>query len=132
MDVLSGDENWESEDSLGDYGSDMEFGEGQYRQRGAFTSTDIQAESQRRKTSKAERLESIMGGRSVRQEKEHNGGSTNRDKLRKKNFLMSKHSFNGVRKLQNEKQTRFNGAGRDPGAKHKKGKKAGTSQRRRR
>jgi hypothetical protein len=77
-----------------------------------ITNADLQSEAKRKRLSKSERLESILTGRSTREEKKREGGSTNTEKTRKKNFLMQKHSFLKVRKLQNEKQTRFNGAGK--------------------
>ncbi len=109
----------------GDDGGESDEGEEGGGARGIVTAEDIMAEQRRRRLSKVERLESIRSGREEFESKRRSGGSTNNEKKRKKNFLMAKMSYEGVRKLQNEKQTRHNGAGRNMRGKLQKGKKAG-------
>jgi protein SDA1 len=50
------------------------------------------AEAKRKRTHKAEKLKKIIAGRDAFESKERAGGSTNIEKSRKKNFLMSKSS----------------------------------------
>jgi protein SDA1 len=59
---------------------------------GAFNPNDIMAEAKRKRASKAEKLKKIIEGREKFEAKERAGGSTNIEKERKKNFLMSKSS----------------------------------------
>ena len=59
---------------------------------GAVNPTDLMAEAKKKRQSKAEKLEKIIAGRSEFESKKREGGSTNVEKKRKKNFLMSKFS----------------------------------------
>ena len=59
---------------------------------GAINPGDIMAEAKRKRTHKAEKLKKIIAGRDAFESKERAGGSTNIEKARKKNFLMSKSS----------------------------------------
>lgn len=59
---------------------------------GAVNPEDIMAISKRKRQSKAEKLESILAGRSKFEAKRREGGATNVEKKRTKNFLMSKYS----------------------------------------
>ena len=59
---------------------------------GAVNPEDIMAEAKRKRQTKAERLEKTLAGRSKFEAKQREGGSTNVEKKRRKNFLMSKHS----------------------------------------
>eukprot|EP00980_Cylindrotheca_fusiformis_P003322 scaffold746_cov123-Cylindrotheca_fusiformis.AAC.10 len=60
--------------------------------RGAVNPHDIMAEASRKRKSKAEKLERIIAGREKFESKARAGGSTNTEKERRKNFLMSKSS----------------------------------------
>eukprot|EP00548_Thalassiothrix_antarctica_P006137 CAMPEP_0194136088 /NCGR_PEP_ID=MMETSP0152-20130528/6120_1 /TAXON_ID=1049557 /ORGANISM="Thalassiothrix antarctica, Strain L6-D1" /LENGTH=824 /DNA_ID=CAMNT_0038832595 /DNA_START=77 /DNA_END=2551 /DNA_ORIENTATION=+ len=60
---------------------------------GAVNPTEIMADSKRKRQSKAERLQSILTGREKFEFKTHGGGSTNTEKKRGKNFLMTKYSL---------------------------------------
>lgn len=60
---------------------------------GAVNPEDIMADAKRKRQSKAERLEKIIAGRTKFESKQREGGSTNEEKKRKKNFNMSKFSF---------------------------------------
>lgn len=59
---------------------------------GAVNPEDIMAMSKKKRQSKAEKLESILAGRSKFEAKRRDGGSTNVEKKRTKNFLMTKYS----------------------------------------
>jgi len=59
---------------------------------GAVNPAEIMAEANRKRQSKAERLESILSGREKFEFKTRDGGSTNTEKKRAKNFLMTKYS----------------------------------------
>lgn len=59
---------------------------------GAVNPEDIMAIAKKKRQSKAEKLESIIAGRSKFEAKRRDGGSTNVEKKRRKNFLMAKHS----------------------------------------
>jgi protein SDA1 len=59
---------------------------------GAVNPGEIMAEAKRKRTHKAEKLKKIIAGRDAFESKERAGGSTNIEKSRKKNFLMSKSS----------------------------------------
>ncbi|GMI16613.1 hypothetical protein TrLO_g15633 [Triparma laevis f. longispina] len=108
-DLLSGDELGDSSDSdLDNYESDEEEDIATKRN---VTPGDIMAESKRRRLNKMERLESIKKGREEMEFKKRAGGSTNTEKKRKKNFLMQRQSWER-RRMDNDKQTRSNGAGR--------------------
>lgn len=90
--------------------------------KGAVNATDIMADAKRKRMSKAEKLEKIIEGRVKFESKERAGGSTNTEKKRKKNFAMSKFSFDTRKKMgekntakQGRKQERskLDGGGRD-------------------
>ena len=78
--------------------------EGGVHVKGAVNMMDIAAESKRKRASKIERLEKILQGRDKFEHKERDGGSTNTEKKRKKNFLMTKFSF-ANREKQGSKET---------------------------
>jgi protein SDA1 len=82
-------EELSGEDS--DAASDGEDGK-QIRIKGAVNPDQIMAESVRKRQTKAEKLQKILAGREAFESKERAGGSTNTEKQRKKNFLMSKSS----------------------------------------
>ncbi|CAB9517615.1 Protein SDA1 homolog [Seminavis robusta] len=60
---------------------------------GAVNPTDIMASATRKRQSKAERLAKVVAGREQFESTARTGGSTNVEKKRKKNFVMSKFSF---------------------------------------
>jgi protein SDA1 len=60
---------------------------------GAVNPTDIMATATRKRHSKAERLAKVVAGREQFESQARSGGSTNVEKKRKKNFTMSKFSF---------------------------------------
>lgn len=64
------------------------------RIKGAVNPLEIMADSKKKRQSKAEKLEKIIAGREKFETKERAGGSTNIEKQRHKNFLMSKTSRN--------------------------------------
>ena len=70
---------------------------------GAVQPSDLMALATRKRQSKAEKLEKILAGRTKFEAKKREGGSTNIEKNRKKNFLMSKFS----------KDARTKGRGKD-------------------
>ncbi|GMH85777.1 hypothetical protein TrST_g4813 [Triparma strigata] len=108
--LLSGDDLGDSSDSdLDNYGSSDD--EEDIATQRNVTPGDIMAESKRRRLNKMERLESIKKGREDFESKKRSGGSTNTEKKRKKNFLMQRQSWER-RRMDNDKQTRTNGAGR--------------------
>mmetsp|Transcript_6014 Transcript_6014/g.14909 ORF Transcript_6014/g.14909 Transcript_6014/m.14909 type:complete len:882 (+) Transcript_6014:90-2735(+) len=59
---------------------------------GAVAPGDIMADARRKRQSKAEKLEKVLAGRESFETKQRAGGSTNTEKERKKNFLMTKSS----------------------------------------
>ena len=65
---------------------------------GAVQPSDLMALATRKRQSKAEKLEKILAGRTKFETKMRAGGSTNIEKTRKKNFLMSKFSQDARRK----------------------------------
>lgn len=67
--------------------------------KGMVNGTDIMADSERKRMSKAEKLENIIEGRQKWEANERAGGSTNTEKKRKKNFSMSKFSFSTRSKM---------------------------------
>ena len=79
---LSGDES-ESDNSISE----------DVRIVGVVNPKDIMAEAKRKRQSKAEKLRKIIAGREKFEAKERAGGSTNVEKLRRKNFMMQKDSF---------------------------------------
>lgn len=78
--------------NLSDDSDDDNTDDEKVRIAGAVNPEDIMAEIQKRRQNKAERLEKVMAGRSQFESKQRQGGSTNVEKKRKKNFLMSKNS----------------------------------------
>jgi protein SDA1 len=83
FDALSGDES-----SDGDSGDE----EKQVKIKGAVGVSDIMAEATRKRQTKADKLQKVLAGREKFEAKGRAGGSTNTEKLRLKNFLMSKSS----------------------------------------
>lgn len=86
--------------------------EGRIKIVGAVNPGDIMADSKRKRQSKAERLESILAGRSAFESKQRAGGTTDTEKKRTKNFVMSKFSFDSRSKrngksARQEKKTHF-------------------------
>jgi protein SDA1 len=71
---------------------------------GAVNPGDIMADAKRKRQGKAERLEGILAGRDKFESNDRDGGSTNTEKKRKKNFMMSKWSL-GARFKGNGKTT---------------------------
>ena len=59
---------------------------------GAVNPEDIMAHARKKRQNKAERLEKALAGRSQFEFRDRDGGSTNIEKKRKKNFLMTKFS----------------------------------------
>ena len=90
---LSGDSDSEDEEGL--------------RIKGVVDPTMLMAESKKKRQSKAEKLEKIIAGRTAFESKQREGGSTNIEKKRKKNFLMSKNAVKGKGKggLQGSKKS---------------------------
>lgn len=60
--------------------------------KGTVNPEDIMATATRKRQSRADRLEKVLAGRTQFETKRREGGSTNIEKKRKKNFLMSKFS----------------------------------------
>merc|ERR1711976_661809 len=89
---------------------------------GAVNPGDIMADTKRKRMSKAERLEKIFAGRQKFESKEREGGSTNTEKKRKKNFMMSKFSYE-TRKKQALKGTSRSGKKRGNHSKHENKKR---------
>lgn len=77
---------------LSDDSSDSDSDEEEVRIAGAVNPGDLYALAKRKRQSKAEKLQKIIAGRSEFESKQRTGGSTNIEKKRKKNFLMSKYS----------------------------------------
>lgn len=73
-------------------GSSVEMDEDEVRIKGAVNPYEIMAEAKRKRQSKAEKLEKILAGREKFEVNDRAGGSTNTEKRRRKNFLMSKSS----------------------------------------
>lgn len=80
---LSGDESddWDSES------------EDEIRITGVVKPEDIMASVRKKRLNKAERLEKVIAGREKFESKQRAGGSTNTEKKRKKNFVMSQFSY---------------------------------------
>ena len=91
-------------EQLSDDDSDMDSDDDAIHIKGAVNPADIMAEAKRKRMSKAERLEKIIQGRAAFETKSRDGGSTNEEKKRKKNFLMTKFSM-GTRTKMGGKQT---------------------------
>ncbi|KAK1746062.1 SDA1 family protein [Skeletonema marinoi] len=90
--------------------------------KGAVNNTDIMADAKRKRMSKAEKLEKIIEGRVKFETNERAGGSTNTEKKRKKNFAMSKYSFDARKKVgekttakmgRKQERSKLDGGGRD-------------------
>jgi len=64
----------------------------QVRVSGAVNPTDIMAQANRKRLSKAEKLKQVIANKTEFETKQREGGSTNIEKKRKKNFLMTKFS----------------------------------------
>ena len=73
-----------------DFGSDDE--EDMVKIKGAVNPDMIMAEAKRKRKSKAEKLKKVLEGREKFESNDRAGGSTNTEKERKKNFLMTKSS----------------------------------------
>jgi protein SDA1 len=83
----------EFEELSGDDSSDSESDEeDRLRVSGVVNPEDIMGVASRKRQSKAERLQKVIAGRQQFESKQREGGSTNVEKKRKKNFLMSKFS----------------------------------------
>ena len=76
---------------LSDDDSDASVDEGIHI-KGVVTPNVIMANAKKKRLSKIEKLEKIVAGRSKFEQKERDGGSTNTEKKRKKNFVMTKYS----------------------------------------
>jgi len=79
-----------SDDDDDSDGDDDEYDE--VRIKGAVNPDMIMAEAKRKRKSKAEKLQKILSGREAFETNHRPGGSTNTEKERKKNFLMTKSS----------------------------------------
>jgi protein SDA1 len=75
-----------------DWDSDGDSDDEGVRIKGAVNPDMIMAEAKRKRKSKAERLQKVLAGREKFESNQRAGGSTNTEKERKKNFLMSKSS----------------------------------------
>lgn len=92
-------------EELSDDDSDIDSDEeDRIHTKGAVNASDIMAESKKKRANKIERLEKIVAGRSKFEHNTREGGSTNTEKKRKKNFLMTKFSF-ANRTKQGSKET---------------------------
>mmetsp|Transcript_18647 Transcript_18647/g.46290 ORF Transcript_18647/g.46290 Transcript_18647/m.46290 type:complete len:520 (+) Transcript_18647:1086-2645(+) len=78
-------------DFLSDSDDDSDSDE-EVRIKGAVNPDMIMAEAKRKRKSKAEKLKKVLEGREKFESNDRAGGSTNAEKERKKNFLMSKSS----------------------------------------
>jgi len=90
-------------EELSDDGSDYDSDEGVHIA-GAVNPGDIMADVKKKRISKAEKLEKIVAGREKFESKSRDGGSTNIEKKRKKNFQMTKYAFSS-RQKRSEKDT---------------------------
>jgi len=79
-------------DELSEDDSDEDDEEDNIHVKGAVNPDAIMAEAKRKRKSKAERLKKVLEGREKFEANDRGGGSTNTEKERKKNFLMSKSS----------------------------------------
>ena len=101
------------EELSGDDGPDEESDEeDNIRVTGRVTEVDIMATATKKRQSKAERLGKVLAGREKFESNGRTGGSTNIEKKRKKNFVMSKFSF----------ETRSKGKGKSNRTEKKTGK----------
>mmetsp|Transcript_54221 Transcript_54221/g.60572 ORF Transcript_54221/g.60572 Transcript_54221/m.60572 type:complete len:159 (+) Transcript_54221:477-953(+) len=98
--VLDIDRNADSEDDSDDESDDDDDDDSDgdndeydtIRIKGAVNPDMIMAEAKRKRKSKAEKLQKILSGREAFETNHRAGGSTNTEKERKKNFLMTKSS----------------------------------------
>jgi protein SDA1 len=88
---LSDDDDWSGDESDDDNGKDVHI-------KGAVNPEDIMAIATRKRQSKAEKLEKVLAGRTTFEAKKREGGSTNIEKNRRKNFLMTKFSKSARKK----------------------------------
>ena len=79
-------------EALSDSESEAESEDDELHMKGAVNPVDIMATATRKRQTKADKLEKILAGRTKFETKQRAGGSTNIEKKRKKNFLMSKFS----------------------------------------
>jgi protein SDA1 len=82
----------EFEELSGDDSDGAEEDEDEIHIKGAVNPDQIMAMARRKRQSKAEKLQKILAGREAFESKARAGGSTNAEKLRRKNFLMVKSS----------------------------------------
>ena len=101
-------EKGEEFDDISDSDSDTDSDDDELNIKGAVNAVDIMANAKKKRLSKAEKLEKIIEGREKWESKQRPGGSTNTEKKRKKNYLMSKHSFSTRQKI-GEKTTAKSG-----------------------
>jgi len=114
-------------EQLSDDDSDSDSDDGGIHITGAVDPTDIMAQAKKKRMSKAERLEKIIQGRAAFEAKSRDGGSTNEEKKRKKNFLMTKFSMSTRTKMGGKQSFRDL-----RGKKHKKEQLGHLSKKRRR
>eukprot|EP00339_Tiarina_fusa_P008897 CAMPEP_0117051752 /NCGR_PEP_ID=MMETSP0472-20121206/35750_1 /TAXON_ID=693140 ORGANISM="Tiarina fusus, Strain LIS" /NCGR_SAMPLE_ID=MMETSP0472 /ASSEMBLY_ACC=CAM_ASM_000603 /LENGTH=810 /DNA_ID=CAMNT_0004766071 /DNA_START=78 /DNA_END=2510 /DNA_ORIENTATION=- len=79
-------------DELSEESSDDDSDEDEVNIAGAVNPNQIMAEAMKKRHSKADRLQKVLDGREKFETQQRGGGSTNTEKERKKNFLMSKSS----------------------------------------
>merc|ERR1712070_609888 len=72
--------------------NDVDSDEDEIRVKGAVDLGEIMAAASRKRQSKAEKLQKVLAGREKFETKGRAGGSTNTEKQRRKNFLMTKSS----------------------------------------
>mmetsp|Transcript_33175 Transcript_33175/g.76537 ORF Transcript_33175/g.76537 Transcript_33175/m.76537 type:complete len:265 (+) Transcript_33175:1254-2048(+) len=101
------------------------------RIRGQTEAGDLLGSGARRRKSRAEKLERIQAGREKYEHGDRRGGSTNEEKKRKKNFLMSKNS-RATRDKMGDKATRRQNTTGGRGKENFKGANAGNARKRRR
>ena len=95
-------------DALSDDDSDVDSvdsdEEARIKVKGVVDAGEIMAESKRKRLNKMERLQKVIEGREKFEHNSREGGSTNAEKKRKKDFLMTKFSYQN-RKKQGSKET---------------------------
>jgi len=95
-------------DALSDDDSDVDSvdsdEEARIKVKGVVNAGEIMAESKRKRLNKMERLQKVIEGREKFEHNSREGGSTNEEKKRKKDFLMTKFSYQN-RKKQGSKET---------------------------
>ena len=92
FDPLSDDDDDDAASTNGGGGGDDDENDDQIKIKGAVGVGDIMAESTRKRQTKADKLQKVLAGREKFETKGRAGGSTNTEKLRRKNFVMSKSS----------------------------------------